>query len=171
MDKKTLDFLARYNHGVNEKMNALIRTLSDDEWNRSLGGFFPSVRSLCSHIYIADFNWLKRFGALRDFRTLRNGIFQKELTYKETLFPSVGEYLEARPLLDGEITALAAETGEADLEKPLRYTDSSGRPAEKPFGGALLQMLNHETFTRGMISLYLELLGRENDFSSTLALM
>jgi uncharacterized damage-inducible protein DinB len=32
-------------------------------------------------------------------------------------------------------------------------------------------MFNHQTHHRGMISLYLDMLGKENDFSSLLALV
>jgi uncharacterized damage-inducible protein DinB len=160
--------LGRYNQGVNERMKTSIGSLNDEEWNRNLGGYFNSVRALCSHIYIADFNWLKRFGNLRSFKTLSDEIFKKNIGFGELLFPSVNEYLEKRPLLDEKISGLAGELLPADFSNTLHYNDSEGNPYDKNFGGAVFQMFNHETHHRGMISLYLELLGRKNDFSSVL---
>jgi uncharacterized damage-inducible protein DinB len=42
---------------------------------------------------------------------------------------------------------------------------------EKKFQAPLLQMFNHQTHNRGIISLYLELLGRPNDFSGVMQIV
>ena len=171
MNKELFNLLARYNGAANEKMNVPVKSLTGDEWNRPLGGFFPSVRSVASHVYVADFTWLKRFAALRDFKTLGDGFFAKTYSFKEELFPAVEDYLARRPELDRKILDFVNEVSGEDLGKTLRYNDSQGKPFEKLFGGALLHMFNHGTHHRGMISLYLELLGRENDFSSITAIL
>jgi uncharacterized damage-inducible protein DinB len=171
MTKDTFTLLAKYNRGVNEKLNAIIKTLSDEEWNREFGGFFTSIRSLCSHLYIGDFNWLKRFGALRDFKTQKDELFNRSLSFKETLFPTKEEYLVKRQEMDQKLIDFIGEITDADLPKTLKYSSSGGAPFEKPFELTLLQIFNHETHHRGMISLYLELLGKENDVSSVIALL
>jgi uncharacterized damage-inducible protein DinB len=147
-------------------MNEIIKTLSPQEWNKSFGGYFPSVRSLCSHLYISDFNWLKRFKNLREFSPLNDPFFDRSYAFKDLLFEDMGEYLSGRPRLDDKLTAFAAEITDGDLAADFKFTDSSGKLLERNFGGCCLQFLNHETHHRGVISLYLELLGRENDFSS-----
>ncbi|GHV51666.1 diguanylate cyclase [Spirochaetia bacterium] len=169
MGKEIFDALARYNQIANGKMDEIIAAISDDEWNREFNGFFKSVRALCSHLYIADVTWLKRFGGVKEFKTLKDGLFQTELSFKELLFPHKDEYLAKRPELDKLIISLIAEVDEDDLGKTLKYTTSQGKPFEHPFYGTLLQILNHETHHRGMVSLYLELLGKDNDFSGVLA--
>ncbi len=105
MQKETIRLLVNYNKSVNRKMNEIIKTLDQAEWEKSLGGFFPSVRSLCSHLYIGDFNWLKRFRALRTFTTLSDPFFDRELSFNETIFPDKNEYLEKRPDLDDRFIA------------------------------------------------------------------
>jgi uncharacterized damage-inducible protein DinB len=125
------------------------------------------VRSLCSHLYVCDFNWLKRFSALRDFVLLKEPLFNREpYSFKDVLFEKKEEYLSKRPELDDKITAFVNELSEEDINARLKYADSSGNPYEKSFGGLLLHSFNHGTHHRGMISLYLELLGRDNDFNS-----
>ena len=166
MQKDTFTLFARYNKVVNEKMNAIIKTLSREEWNKNLGGYFNSVQSLCSHLYICDFNWLKRFSKLKDFPVFREDIFGREpYSFTEVLFDDPAEYFSKRSVLDEKIIAFANELHDEDLGSLLKYNDSHGNPHELNFGGLIMQTFNHDTFHRGMLSLYLEMLGRENDFS------
>jgi uncharacterized damage-inducible protein DinB len=169
MTKDTFTLLAQYNRRVNERVNPCITTLGDEEWNREFGGYFSSIHSLCSHIYVCDFIWLKRFGALREFKTLKDELFDRNLSFKETLFPTKDEYLVKRQEMDRTLIDFTGEITDADLPKTLKYSSSDGTPLEKPFQLTLLHVFNHETHHRGMISLYLELLGKENDFSSVIA--
>ena len=164
--KELITLFVNYNRSVNRAMDGIIKTLSPEEWQRPLGGYFKSVRGLCSHIYICDFNWLKRFRSRRMFATLSDPFFDRDYSFAETIFADMGEYLEKRPGLDSRMSAFADELNEEDLGGILKFTDSHGRDHEWIFGGCVLQFLNHETHHRGMISVYLEMLGRENDFSS-----
>jgi uncharacterized damage-inducible protein DinB len=167
MQKETITLLAKYNKAANEAMNGVIRTLSPGEWEKPLGGYFASVRSLCSHLYVCDFNWFKRYSALREFAALKDPFFSRDpYPFKEELFKDMGEYLSARPDLDGRIIAFGDEVTGGDLESLLKYGDSSGRQYERNFGDLILQCFNHDTHHRGMISVYLEILGKANDFSS-----
>jgi uncharacterized damage-inducible protein DinB len=166
MQKDTVVLWAKYNKAVNETMNQLIQTLDRDDWNRQFGGYFGSLRELCSHLYIADFNWLKRFGSLKEFNFLKDSFFEKDISFDTVLFETPDEYLAMRPELDARMSAFASEIQDGDLGNILRYTSSKGVPFEKNFGGIIMQMFNHGTHQRGMISLYLELLGKENDFSA-----
>jgi uncharacterized damage-inducible protein DinB len=70
-----------------------------------------------------------------------------------------------RPELDDKIISFVNELEPADLEKQLTYTSSEGGSHTKKMEGLVLHVFNHQTHHRGMISLYLEMLGKENDFS------
>jgi uncharacterized damage-inducible protein DinB len=167
MDKNVLVLFAKYNKTVNELMNAIIKTLNQNEWNKELGGYFKSVQGLCSHLYICDFNWLKRYSKLRDFSVFKEALFNRELySFKEVLFDNMNEYFEKRSLLDEKIISFIDEINDNDIKSNLKYTDSHGTPYELNFAGLIMQSFNHDTFHRGMISLYLEMLGKENDYSS-----
>jgi uncharacterized damage-inducible protein DinB len=167
MQKDTLVLLAKYNKAANEKMDAVIKTLSPEEWDKPLGGFFKSIRNSCSHIYICDFNYLKRFSNLKDFAVFKDPFFNRDpYPFSETLFADMGEYLVKRPELDAKLSAFADELCDEDLGKILKYTDPRGNLIERNFGGLIMHNFNHDTHHRGMVSLYLELLGKENDFNS-----
>jgi uncharacterized damage-inducible protein DinB len=166
MTKDTFQILAKYNRAANEKMNEVIKTLPSADWEKQFPAFFKSVRAVCSHIFVADFTWLKRFGGLREFTVLKDRYFEQPYSFKEVAFPEKSEYFSKRAELDAKIGAFVEELTEEDLQSPLNYQDSSGNPYTKNFGGCLLHTFNHETHHRGMISLYLELLGKDNDFNS-----
>jgi len=167
MQKDISVLFAKYNKVANQKMDEVIKTLSKEEWEKNLGGFFKSVRGLCSHLYICDFNWLKRFSRLREFGVFKEAFFAREpYSFKEVLFADMSEYLTNRPILDEKIIAFIDEVNDKDLNSILKYTDSEGNLYEKNFGGLVTHSFNHDTHHRGMVSLYLEMLGRENDFGS-----
>jgi uncharacterized damage-inducible protein DinB len=172
MQKDTLVLLAKYNKTANEKMDAVIKTLSPEEWDKPVGGFFKSLRGCCSHIYICDFNYLKRFSNLRDFAVFKESFFNRDpYPFSETLFADMGEYLTKRPELDAKLSAFADELKDEDLSAILKYTDPRGNLIQRNFGGLVMHNFNHDTHHRGMLSLYLEMLGKENDFNSLAAVL
>ena len=103
MDIKTLRLFTDYNRKTNAQMNAILQKLEFSQWNQEFKGYFTSIKSLCNHIYLADFNWLKRFSKLRKFSYIENPLFNQELRFGSTVFETIGEYLEKRRILDDQI--------------------------------------------------------------------
>jgi uncharacterized damage-inducible protein DinB len=166
MDKNNLELLAKYNKETNEKMNNIIKTLSEKEWNKQFSGYYKSIHELCSHIFIGDYTWLERFKLVKNFKTLDNTYFVKNYTFKETLFENIAEYLKKRAELDNIIIDFSNEITIDDLHKKLQWTNSRGKTFEKELEVLMMHLSNHETHHRGMISIYLEMLGKENDYSN-----
>ena len=168
MQKDFFVLWAKYNKAANEKMDAVIKTLSPQEWDKPNGGYFKSIRGLCSHLYTSDYNWLKRFSEVRDFAVFKDAFFDREPydNFKDILFENMEEYLAIRPVMDEKIIALAGEVTDGDMNYLIKYSDFRGNTYEQNFGGLFMHSLNHDTHHRGTISFCLELLGRENDFSS-----
>lgn len=147
-------------------MNAHIRELSDEQWRRPFGGYFKSVKSLCNHVWLGDYNWLKRFSALRPFEWAKDPFFDRDLPFSSRVLEGIESYLELRSSLDLKLASFASEVAEEDFSKTLSYVDSRGSPHARNFGGLILHCFNHQTHHRGMVSLYLELLGIGNDFNN-----
>jgi hypothetical protein len=57
-------------------------------------------------------------------------------------------------------------TEDDDLSKFLDYKDSHGDPHHQEFGLVVLHVFNHQTHHRGMVSIYLEEMGVQNDYSN-----
>ena len=166
MDLKTIKFLADYNSVANNKMNGLIRNLSEEQWNKKFGGYFSSIRSLCNHLYICDFNWLKRFSLLRPFDYIKDNIFKTIYKFDAHAFKDKEEYIYKREELDKYIKKFVEEVKEEDLDKYLLYKDSHNDEHNQEFGLVILHAFNHQTHHRGMISIYLEEMNIENDYSN-----
>ena len=96
MDIKTCRLLAQYNQVANQKMDDKIRTLSSAQWNQEFTGYFKTIKQLCSHIYISDYSWMKRFGKFRDFRFIKDPFFDGTLTYSSQPFNDIADYLLKR---------------------------------------------------------------------------
>lgn len=175
MDKLlTIDsvkLLARYNHHVNAEMGRILASLGEAEWDRALGGFYPSIRSLCSHIFGTDLAWLKRFATLRTFPFAQDPMLARAPAWGELLFAKCADYQPEREVLDGLFVRLAEELTAEDLAQRLRYKDWRGIDQDRNLGGLILHVFNHQTHHRGMISLYLDMLGKQNDFSAMISLV
>ena len=166
MSENRFKILANYNKITNELMNKIIKEMSEEEWNKTFNGYFKSVHELCSHIYICDFNWLKRFKLLRYFTILNKNIFEINYSFSEIIFNDISEYILMRKELDEIIIEFIEELKEDDFEKILKFTDSKGLKIERKMESLIFHVFNHQTHHRGMISLYMEMLGIENDYSS-----
>lgn len=166
MDIRTIRLLAGYNEKTNGEMNALISRLDAEQWNHAFNAFFPSIRTICNHLYIADFTWLKRFSTLRGFRYIQDAVFSREISFAEDAFVTREDYLTKRQHLDGLIAAFIDEVTDEDVGRALTYKDLRGVENSRSFGGLILHFFNHQTHHRGMISVYLEMLGIQNDYSN-----
>jgi uncharacterized damage-inducible protein DinB len=164
MQTDTVQLLAAYNQAANRKMNESVKTLSALEWEKNLGGYFPSIRSLCSHTYYWDLTWFGRFARGGGFRAAMNPLLSRDYSGGDLFFPAAGDYLAGRDTLDKLLISFMDELNDGDLARILPLGD--GKKNGKSYGSLMLHVFNHQTHHRGMISLYLELLGRANDFNS-----
>lgn len=171
MDIRTMKLFAEYNRRTNTVMNEIIGKIGGEQWNKEFSGYFRSVRSLCNHIYICDFNWLKRFGKLRDFTYIRDTFFERAMPFDSMALEDTGDYIAKRREMDERIIDFSSEITDDDIRKTLTYTDSHGKEYGRVFGGLILHFFNHQTHHRGMISIYLEHMGIDNSYSDLMCML
>ena len=171
MDIKTCKLLAQYNQTANQKMDDKIRQFSNAQWEQEFTGYFKTIKQLCGHIYISDYGWLKRFGQFREFQYFKDPLFDQNLNYSSQPFDDAADYVSKREELDKKLIMLIDELTEDDLEKIISFANTKGETVRKNVGGSILHLFNHQTHHRGMISLYLDMMGIDNDFSSLLAMV
>jgi uncharacterized damage-inducible protein DinB len=68
--------------------------------------------------------------------------------------------------MDNRIIKFIDEITQNDLDGMIRFTTVLENKLNLRIGEFLLDLFNHQTHHRGMISLYLEMLGKENDYSN-----
>ncbi|MDR1909782.1 MAG: DinB family protein [Spirochaetaceae bacterium] len=166
MDKDYFEVLGKYNKGANSKMNEVIKGLAEADWDKQFDGFFKSIHELCSHIFIGDYVSVRRFKSLKNFKSLTDEYFSKEYDFRETMFKSIGEYVQMRAELDDIIAAFLSEMAAEDVNKIVTWNGPNGKTNEKRLGICLLSLFNHGTHHRGTISAYLDMLGKDNDYSN-----
>jgi len=188
MEKKIFELFASYNKKVNKSMNDIIQTLTNEQWKNQFSGFYKSIQDICSHIYFWDYNELNRCKYLRKFNSLEekfpyeekikkysikiskegNEYLDDGFTSSKEIFlnSSINEYVNMRIDLDDRIINFINEITSDDLENTIMFTTITGNKFKWRIYDLIINLFNHQTHHRGMISIYLDMLGIENDYSN-----
>jgi len=166
MGKYIFEEFADYNKRANNKMNSIIKNLSEEEWDKTFSSYWNSIHNLCTHIYNADYGWLDRFKIFTNPKGFSNIDLEKNYNWKGIVFQNINDYIKMREELDEKIIVYVNEITEDDLEIIMSLTDREGNIHSKKLGIYFTHMFNHATHNRGQISVYLDILGKENDWGS-----
>ncbi|WP_439647461.1 DinB family protein [Brucepastera parasyntrophica] len=144
-------------------MNAIIETLSDEEWNKEFPAYYKSIHEMCSHILSQDHKWLRKFRTLDKSKSLNDSRLNPE--YPPLTFRSINDYLSERKIYDEMIINFVNELSENDFNIKMSEKFDGMEFNYTPATG-LMHVSQHQTHHRGMISLYLEFIGKENNYSN-----
>ena len=62
MDLKTFELLARYNIWSTTKLNQVLKTVSNDDFNAECGLYFKSISGTLNHLLVGEhYLWFPRF--------------------------------------------------------------------------------------------------------------
>jgi uncharacterized damage-inducible protein DinB len=173
MGKYIFEAFSEYNKKVNANMNKIIEKLSEEEWNKSFPAYYKSVHELCSHIYISDYTWLNRFCEFCEFTELKDLLSDYNVlnyNWGNKMFENINEYLLKREELDEEINNFVHNVKDEQLSQ-IMPIDANGKItwegniSKNQLGIYLIHIFNHATHHRAQISIYLEMLGKENEYS------
>lgn len=166
--KDALQLFAEYNRKVNEEMLLILKTVAPEKLLETGNYYYSSVMGLLNHILLGDIIWLRRFAD--NFAPVAH--FNERLKeYRFTalniiLFDTVEALLPHRVKLDGYFSELAQALGEEDFARTLDYKNFHGVPQQKRAGVMLLHVFNHQTHHRGEVTLLLDEMGVDNDYSN-----
>jgi uncharacterized damage-inducible protein DinB len=121
---------------------------------------------LCSHIFGGDHRWLIKFKNLGNFNSIAGNRFNVEHDFNKLFFENIGEYIAERKEMDKILLDFINELSEDDLDKKMEWINSKGLKCIHTLATGLIHLSHHQTHHRGMISVYLEFLGKENDYSN-----
>ena len=147
---KNISFLIDYHIWANNKVLLELHSLTDEEWNKELGGSFPSLHLVCKHIMSADYRWLHRWKGVSLAPIPEAFNAQNNSTQLAALW---------QPIMD-EMKA-TVETNEGALDKLLVFTTAKGDNYSMPFWQTFYQVVNHGTYHRGQITNMIRMLNRQ----------
>jgi uncharacterized damage-inducible protein DinB len=141
MNVAELTDLYEYNRWAHELVFESVSDLSKEQYERVVGGSFPSVRLTLEHVLATEVVWLSRWeghslGEAPDY----SGIADASALIR------MWRYFRERQ--DGFITSLADD----ELTKPIAIRTRSGIETVQPLCDTMLHVVNHSTYHRGQIT-------------------
>lgn len=142
--------LYAYNRWANERTIAACRGLTAEEYERKIGGGWPSVRDTLVHIGSATKAWHERFLGDSPSRLL-TGADVPDLDSAARLIEEA----------DAALTRFVLATP-ADLRNDiLAYTNLQGAVKKVPYWAVFRHAVNHASYHRGQISTMIRSMGKD----------
>jgi len=167
MSPEWLSASARYNRWMNDKLYALIATLSDEARRRDSGAFFKSIHGTLNHLLVTDRVWLARFeGVAVPDGFMAPGI----VALDQELYDDFEELRRERGLTDAQLSAWVAGLTPERLAAPLIFV-RRGHRLETPLWGAVAHLFNHQTHHRGQLTTLLSQQGHDPGVTDLFAML
>ena len=142
--------LYAYNRWANDRTVSSCRDLTAEEYERTIGGGWPSVRDTLVHIASATKAWHDRFLGNSPARLLTGA--------------DVPEFEGAVVLLqeaDALLTRLVLDTPAERRAEILAYRNLQGNIKKVPFWAVFRHAVNHASYHRGQISTMIRSMGKD----------
>jgi uncharacterized damage-inducible protein DinB len=170
--KKIFQAMAKYNGGVNQSLIELLEPLRKEQIMMETKAYYPSIFETLLHNFIADITWLRRYrGVFNENDSLSSCklISLEEKGFRKEFESDYTKLFQYRKELDDVIILFANGMDEGKLSSVLKYKNYKGEDLEKEVWKTLLHWFNHQTHHRGQISVLLDLIGIDHDYSSVVA--
>jgi len=170
--KNLFQAFAKYNESVNQSIMELLKPLKKEQVMMETKAYYPSIFATLLHNLIVDLNWLRRYrDALKENKALNNG---KPLSFEEkSLRVEFGsdytKFFQYRRQVDELIIQFVDELDEGKMYLVIKYKNYKGEETEKELWKTLLHWFNHQTHHRGQVSVLLDLIGIDHDYSSVVS--
>jgi len=165
--KNMLKLFSEYNQLMNQRIIKASSEMSESVLKEDRGAFFDSVIGTLNHIMVGDILWLKRFSSHPDnyhsLQSMHEIVMPSGL--KQILFSDLKSFALQRYRLDATLINWCEELDEADLDKPLEYTNYKGEKHKKNLGALISHLFLHQVHHRGQITTLLSQQGI--DFGET----
>jgi uncharacterized damage-inducible protein DinB len=140
--------LFAYTEWANALILEAIHSLTNDRYTEDLRSSFPSIRDTLAHLVAVEWVWLQRWKG------------ESPRAVPEWAIDASAKSLEAKlHEIEGERRAFIDGLSEADLQRPVAYTNFKGERWEYPLGELLTHLANHSTYHRGQLTTMLRQVG------------
>ena len=163
--------LAKYNRITNQELIALLKGIEHSKLTEDMGSYYGSILGLLNHQLLADINWLRAYGdnisSLEFIKPILNRFPIHRKPPKELHWASIKEYKVIREEIDELLERVVDNISLAQYVSTLKMENRRGT-VEFITWRYLLHLFNHHTHHRGGISILLDQLNIENDYSNLL---
>ena len=140
MNLQLIQTLLEYHVWANQRMLAVIDTLTPEQFTRDLKSSFPSIQATVAHLIFAETIWLNRL----------RGESEPLPTPADLPTPAAARarWAASEERFRSFVGGLAA----ADLDRLFTARTSAGKEFVQTVGEALHQLFNHGTYHRGQLA-------------------
>ena len=124
-------------------------TLTNDQFLRSLGNSFPSLRDTLAHLLGAEWIWLERW----------KGVSPSKPPFDEGEFKDIVAVRERWKVVEDHRASWFGALKQDDARKLVRYKNLAGQSFEAPLWQLVQHVANHSTYHRGQVVAFLRQLG------------
>jgi uncharacterized damage-inducible protein DinB len=148
MTLKDLEALYDYSYWANKKVFDVISRLTPEEFTRSVGGSYGSIRNTLVHMLSTEWGWLSRCGGP-----------ERGPRLNAANYPTLESLVETWHKVEGYERDFLSKLKDGDLARNAEYTNDRGEKRSMPVGELLQHAANHGVHHRGQVALLLRLLG------------
>lgn len=146
---ETLRELFNYNYWARDRQLEACAKVSSEQFLRSMGSSFSSLRDTLAHLVAVEWVWHERFSG-RSPRSMPAWV--EELR-------TLGAVRERWSQVEVDVRNYLAGLGSDALDRPLAYTNLKGENWTYPLWQVLFHLVNHQTYHRGQVTTLLRQLG------------
>jgi uncharacterized damage-inducible protein DinB len=146
----TLQELYAYNYWARDRQLEACAALSQEQFLRPMGNSFSSLRDTLAHLVAAEWIWSERW---------RGNSPKALLTASD--FPDLATVKERWRGTEDAVREVLAGLNEDALAAPLHYINTRGQAYTYPLWRSMMHVINHQTYHRGQVTMFLRQLGLE----------
>jgi uncharacterized damage-inducible protein DinB len=168
--KELFQLLSKYNAQTNAEMMGILEKLSAEQITNDVRSYYGSILGLLNHTLVTDVMWLKRFyNQFPELDTIKPKLPEFTMKgMKDIIWPSLPALKPIRSAVDEAIQKACEMISEKQYGSIIKYKSWDGKAMQKTVWLVFLHLFNHQTHNRGHISLILDQMAVDNDYSGIL---
>ena len=148
MTVEDLEVLYDYCYWANGKLFVVISPLTPEQFTRTVGGSYGSIRNTMVHLLSAEWGWLSRCGGPERSQRLNPADY-----------PTVESLIEVSGKVEVHVREFLSGLKDEDLARNVEYMNDRAEKRSMPLRALMQHAANHGVHHRGQVALLLRLLG------------
>jgi len=148
MTVKDLERLYDYGYWANRKLLAALAGMTPEQFTKSVGGSYGSVRNTLVHVLSAEWGWLDRCGG-----------YSRGPALKGEDYPDLESLVEAWTKVEASLRSFLTTLTDEDIERIVEFKNPRGETRSMTLGELMQHGANHAVHHRGQVALLVRELG------------